>query len=162
MAQGPKDLRCVEGGHRRLPSLVFRAVRETAAVQSLRKVVTGKHTVADWGRGVQRNSGKPSRHGVADVLEMGRAAPDHGTKADDRVMLHSKLLRDHGQLQSTGNPDDDGLAHTARPSRLERALQQCIDNLRVPARRDHAKGEVRRVNRDVGRPASPCHDNPPV
>src|SRR5579859_1885183 len=78
---GAEDEGGVEGCHYGLPSFVFPAAWQAAAVTCRLYRVTGEHAIPDWGAAVQGHPGQPGGHRVADVFEVWRAAPDDHAEA---------------------------------------------------------------------------------
>ena len=74
--------------------------------------------------GVRLSSDDPRQavgHGVADVLEVGRAAADDDAEGDDRVVVRGQGLDDDGQLDGAGDADDGRAPRRRTRARVRRA-----------------------------------------
>src|SRR6478735_9750805 len=144
----PQGLRRDQRGRGGFVALVLDRVSEARAVERLPLGVARQHPEPDGRLVVQGDAVEAVGRGGADVVEVRRASADDDPERDHGVVtLTRQGVRDHRELEGTGNADDLRLLDPVVLQGPQRAVDQTIHHLLVPARRDHGDPKVVAVER---------------
>ena len=111
-------------------------------------VVAGEQAEADRHVELGARVGEPARRFAGDVVEVRRVAANHGADGDERVVAlgREQAARRDRQLPRARHPDDvDVVDRDAVPhERVERAVDQRLDDVSIEAAGDDGEAPVRR------------------